>query len=203
EPGPEPARTPPRYFLVQHLGAPDMVLSLYNDGATDPSLAPRYTYETESGLYAQAENPRFPAVTFDPGERLDSTFYTRKPPTSARMNELIGKQGGGGIVVSLAECLNRYGQVRAILADAEVRLPADPREVREWSLVMAVVGALNALDRDLVPEGGPEGSPEGDILVHGSGSYAVGDFDALSATELHRVDGVDDLRNVVLQATAL
>ncbi|WP_372445954.1 DUF6002 family protein [Streptomyces beijiangensis] len=41
------------------------------------------------------------------------------------------------------------------------------------------------------------------MLVHGSGSYAVGDFDALSATELHRVDGVDDLRNVVLQATAL
>ncbi|MGW7519966.1 DUF6002 family protein [Streptomyces sp. NPDC054796] len=204
---PEPARTPPRYFLVQHLGAPDMVLSLYNDGATDPALAPRYTYESVSGLYAQAENPRFPAVTFDPQERLDSTFYTRRPPTSARMNELIGKQGGGGIVVSLAECLNRYAQVRSILADAEVRLPADPREVREWSLVMAVVGALNALDRDLVPEGGPAGSPagspEGDILVHGSGSYAVGDFDALSATELHRVDGVDDLRNVVLQATAL
>ncbi|UKY54131.1 DUF6002 family protein [Streptomyces inhibens] len=194
-PHPGRAQKPPHYFLVQHLGAPDMVLSLYHNGSSDPRNAPRYAYQADSGLYAQQENQRFPTVTFDPQEVLDATFYTRNPPTSPRMNELINRQGGGGIVVSLAECLERYGQVRSLLGDAGLRLPANPMEVREWSLVMAMVGLLNAVDRELVPER--------DILVHGSGSYAAGDFDALPAGDLHRVDDADSLRSVVLKANAL
>jgi hypothetical protein len=187
---------PSRYFLVQHLGAPDMVLSLYHDGATDPGLAPDYSYEPETGLHVQDADPRFPAYTFDPAETLDPTFYTRQPPTSARMNTLIHQHGGGGIVVSLAECLNRYGQVRALLADANVDLPANPTTLREWSLVMAMVGVLNAVDRGLVSEN--------DILVHGSGSYTTDDFHELTVRDLHRVDVDDDsLFDVVLKATAL
>ncbi|WP_240678349.1 DUF6002 family protein [Streptomyces griseoviridis] len=185
----EPA---PHYFLVQHLGAPDMVLSLYHDGSTDPRHAPAYSYDPGSGLYTQDADPHFPAVTFDPAEELDPTFYTRNPPTSARMNELIRRDGGGGIVVSLAECLQRYAQVRALLAEAGARLPANPMALREWSLVMAVVGVLNGIDRKLVPEN--------DILVHVSGNYAVGDFDALTAQDVHYVQDVAALRDLTLTA---
>lgn len=187
---------PSRYFLVQHLGAPDMVLSLYNDGATDPALVPGYDFQPGSGLFEQHGSPRFPAVTFDPAETLDPTFYTREPPTSARMNELIQRQGGGGIVVSLAECLNRYGEVRTALAGTGIRLPANPTTLREWSLVMAVVGIRNAIDRGLVSER--------DILVHGSGCYSADEFGELTVRDLHRVgEGDESLRDVVLEATAL
>ncbi|WP_327279919.1 MULTISPECIES: DUF6002 family protein [unclassified Streptomyces] len=189
-------RTPAsQYFLVQHLGAPDMVLSVYNDGSTDPRHLPSYAYQDDTGLFTQDENPRFPAVTFDPRETLDPTFYTRNPPTSERMNELIHGQGGGGIVVSLAECLARYGQARAFLAEAGIRLPANPTAVREWSLVMAVVGILNAIDRGLVPQN--------DILVHGSGSYAAGDFASMTVRDAHRVQDVEAMRQLVLDATDL
>lgn len=187
---------PSRYFLVQHLGAPDMVVSLYNGGSTDQRHLPSYAYEEGSGRYVQNTDPRFPTVTFDPRETLDPTFYTRNPVTSARMNPLIQTQGGGGIVVSLAECLDRYGQVRSYLGEAGVHLPANPTHVREWSLTMALVGVFTAIDRDLVSEN--------DILVHGSGSYAVGDFDELTVRDLHGVDVDDDaLLRTVLAATAL
>ncbi|MET8541856.1 DUF6002 family protein [Kitasatospora sp. NPDC004799] len=179
----------PRYFLVQHLGAPDMVLSLYH-GSTDPGKIPAYTRDAGTGLFVQQQDPRFPAATFDPAESLDPTFYTRNPVTSPRMNELIQRQGGGGLVVSLAECLQRYAQVRALLGEAEVRLPADPRELREWSLVMAVVGVLNGIDRGLITEQ--------DILVHGSGSYAVRDFEGLSVHDTHPVGDVPALHRVAL-----
>ncbi|MER7580098.1 DUF6002 family protein [Kitasatospora sp. NPDC097691] len=188
------ARTlPPRYLLVQHLGAPDMVLSLYNNGSTDTANLPAYAFDAETGLFAQGVDPRYPATTFDPGETLDPTFYTRNPPTSPRMNEIIRSQGGGGIVVSLAECLSRYGQVRAMLGEAGVRLPANPTELREWSLTMAVTGVLNAVDRGLVTET--------DILVHGSGSYSAGDYGHLTVRDLHPVEDAEDLKHVVLKAT--
>ncbi|WP_329200219.1 MULTISPECIES: DUF6002 family protein [unclassified Streptomyces] len=186
---------PSRYFLVQHLGAPDMVLSLYNGGTVDEAHRPAYVHRPQDGMYVQEQDPHFPAVTFDPYETLDPTFYTRNPPTSARMNELIGRQGGGGIVVSLAECLQRYGQARTLLGEAGVQLPANPTALREWSLTMAVVGVLNAVDRGLVTED--------DILVHGSGSYAAGDFDALVLRDLHAVEDAESLRHVVLDATVL
>lgn len=189
------AATPePHYLLVQHLGAPDMVLSLYHHGVVDPAHAPTYTRDPATGLYTQHTDPHFPTHTFDPHEDLDPTFYTRNPPTSARMNHLIHTQGGGGIVVSLAECLQRYAQARDLLARAAIDLPANPTAVREWSLVMAVVGLLNAVDRGLVPEG--------DILIHASGHYHADQVGQLSARDLHDTPDTEALRRLVLGACA-
>jgi hypothetical protein len=50
-----------------------------------------------------------------------------------------------------------------------VVLPPDPDGLREWALVMALAGILNGIDRNLIPD-------RADVVVHGSGSYAVGDF---------------------------
>lgn len=192
---PHKSGQPSRYFLVQHLAAPDMVLSLYHDGSHDTRLMPQYSYEEESGRYVQTEDPRFPQQTFDPQEVLDPTFYTRSPATSPSMNALIHAQGGGGIVVSLAECLERYGQVRSLLKEAQVDVPANPTAVQEWSLVMAMTGVLNAIDRGLVADA--------DVLVHGSGMYSRGDFQTLSLPDLDSVDDQRSLYEVVLKASAL
>jgi hypothetical protein len=185
--------TAAHYLLVQHLGTPDMVLSLRH-GSTDRALLPRYEADPATGLLTQRHDPRFPTTTFDPDEVLDPTFYTHNPPTSARMNQLIREGGGDGIVVSLAECVERYGQVRSLLGDAGLTLPADPRQLREWSLVMAMTGVLNAVDRGLVPER--------DVLVHGSGSYTAADYTPPTAEEMCSVDDVASLRDVVLKASA-
>lgn len=179
------------YLLVQHLDTADMVLSLYFESTSRDNL-PGYRLDGATGLYRQDENPRFPAFTFDPDEILDPTFYTRRPATSAKMNAIIQQQGGGGIVVSLYEVLQRYPMLRELLGPGGVRLPADPRELREWSLVMAFTGLLNAIDRDLVDEQ--------DILVHGSGSYHAGDFTPIPPDRRTAVTGIDDLLRVTCQA---
>lgn len=179
------------YFLVQHLDTPDMVLSLYFD-STERANRPAYHLDEATGLYWQEENPRFPGMTFDPDEVLDATFYTRRPPTSASLNPIIRGRGGGGIVVSLYEVLQRYAALRALLEPADVALPADPRDLREWSLVMVFTGILNAIDRGLVAEE--------DILVHGSGSYQAADFTPLPSDRRHAVTGVDDLLRITLRA---
>ncbi len=174
-----------RYFLVQHLGTPDMVLSLYFGSAGRHSL-PAYAFDPAAGLYRQDADPRFPTVTCAPDEIVDPTFYTRQPVTSGEMNALIRAQGGGGIVVSGHECRQRYPMVRQLLAPAGCALPADPDDLREWSLVMALTGVLNGIDRGLVAED--------DILVHGSGSYQVTDFDPLSHTvPIHDAKDLADL----------
>ncbi|MFK4187672.1 DUF6002 family protein [Streptomyces sparsogenes] len=173
-----------RYFLVQHLDTPDMVLSLYH-GSPDRDHAPAYTYDAADGLHRQHEDPRFPQATADPRERLDPTFYTRRPATSAEMNEIIRTRGGGGIVVSGHECRTLYPRIRRLLAPAGIVLPEDPGLLREWSLVMALTGVLQAVDRGLVAED--------DILVHGSGSYHAGDFRPLSEDRLTPVTEVEDL----------
>ncbi|MFB7506568.1 DUF6002 family protein [Streptomyces broussonetiae] len=170
-----------RYFLVQHLGTPDMVLSLRH-GSHDRGNLPAYRFVPSEGLYRQEDDPHFPATTFDPEEQLDPTFYTRRPVTSAQMDPLITTQGGGGLVVSLHECLSRYAEVRGLLAAADVSLPADPRRLREWSLVMAVTGTLNAADRGLLPD-------SEDVLIHGSGSY--GDQDYRPVPDHHRLTAAD------------
>jgi hypothetical protein len=182
----------PRYFLVQHLGAPDMVLSLHY-GDTDLRHMPRYSYDKVAGLHCQDADPRFPSSTLSLDEVLDSTFYTRQPSTSAEMNDIIHARGGGGIVVSLHECLNRYGQARALLANSDIDLPSDPRLLREWSLVMALTGTLNAIDRDLIDR-------DEDILVHGSGCYSVNDFLPLPADHMSSVTGVSGLAEAVSNA---
>lgn len=187
-------RPDPRYLLVQHLDTPDMVLSLHF-GSTSRANLPAYAYDDATGLYHQSADPRFPATTADPEEVLETTFYTRQPATSAAMDPLIRSAGGGGIVVSLHECLSRYHEVRRLVAGAEVVLPADPRRLREWSLVMAVTGVLNAVDRGLVDEGD-------DVVVHGSGSYADDQYEPLAAAHTARADDADAVGRVVAAAAS-
>ncbi|GHJ44203.1 hypothetical protein Cs7R123_15450 [Catellatospora sp. TT07R-123] len=181
----------PGYFLVQHLATPDMVLSLYH-GSADPANLPAYTYDPKSFLYRQDTDPHFPAATYDPAENLEPTFYTRSPVTSAEMNSIIAAQGGGGIVVSLYECLERYPQIRQMLSGTSIQLPADPRKLREWSLVMALTGVVNACERGLIEAD--------EVVVHGSGSYGTDDYRAIPADRLTTVDDAAALHEVLLAA---
>jgi hypothetical protein len=173
------------YLLVQHLGTPDMVLSLHH-GSHDRSTMPAYALDETTGLYTQQETPHFPQVTFDPAEVLDPTFYTRAPVTSAEMNPLIERFGGAGIVVSLAECLRRYPLLRPWYENTSRPLPSDFRTMREWSLVMATTGVLNALDRGLIAGGG-------EVVVHGSGSYTTADYQPIEGAAVTTVRTVDDI----------
>jgi hypothetical protein len=181
-----------RYFLVQHLNTPDMVLSLYFGSAARESL-PAYEFDPATGLYRQDTDPRFPVTTLAPDEILDPTFYTRQPVTSTEMNALIRAQGGGGIVVSGHECLQRYPLLRRMLEPAGCILPADPADLREWSLVMALTGVLNGIDRGLVSED--------DILVHGSGSYQAADFEPIPDPDPVRDEG--DLAELAAAAAGI
>ncbi len=179
----------PGYLLVQHLGTPDMVLNLRN-GDFDRTRLPAYALDQDTGLYTQ-DDPHFPLATHDPAEILDQTFYTREPATSPAMNDLIARHGGDGIVVSLHECLTRYPRLRAMLEPVGVRLPADPRLVREWSLVMVLTGVLNAIDRGLVPA-------DREVVVHGSGFYAAPDYEPLGADAVVPVSTVDDIAAAIV-----
>jgi hypothetical protein len=182
---------PSRYFLVQHLETPDMVLSLLF-GSPSRDNMPTYRRRDGDGLHVQTENPHFPAATSDVEECLDATFYTRRPPTSGQMNAIIREQGGGGIVVSRHECLQRYSDIGALLARGGIDLPKEPSRIREWSLVMAMTGILNAIDRGLVEED--------DILVHGSGSYSTDDFEPIPTQAVRPVADVADLCRVITAA---
>jgi Family of unknown function (DUF6002) len=77
--------------------------------------------------------------------------------------------GGSGVVVSLYECLERYAYLRHLLPANAPVLPPDPRELREWALVMVLTGVLGAIDRGLIPAGR-------EVIIHGSGSYSVRDY---------------------------
>lgn len=176
-------RTRPASLLVQHLATADMVLNLRN-GDFDRANLPAYAQE--GGLFTQTADPRFPQLTYDVDEVLDPTFYTRRPATSPEMNALIARFGGDGIVVSLAECVRRYPQVRELLAGTGCALPADFRTLREWSVVMAMTGVLNAIDRGLV-------EPGRDVVVHGTGVYGTADYDPLEAAAITPVATLDDI----------
>ncbi|SDW49742.1 hypothetical protein SAMN05421504_101749 [Amycolatopsis xylanica] len=168
----------PGYLLVQHLATCDMVLhSLFGDH--DRARIPRY--HLDKGLWRQHESPHFPATTWSPAETLEETFYTREPVTSAAMSGLIARHGGSGLAVSLHECLQRYAECRDLLRDTDITLPDDPRDLREWSLVMALTGVLTALDRDLVPN-------TDELVVHASGSYGVGDYTPLPPEHIVTVE---------------
>lgn len=184
----------PGFLLVQHLGAPDMVLSLHR-GSFERSGLPDFGFDEASGLWAQHTDPRFPLSTYDPGEVLDPTFYTHCPPTSAAMNALVERHGGGGIVVSLAECLQRYPALRRLFGPTGRPLPDDPRTLLEWSLVMAGTGVLNAIDRGLVRDGA-------DVVVHASGSYAGADYDPIDPAAVHPVRTVADVAAAVAAGAA-
>ncbi len=180
----------PGFLLVQHLGAPDMVVNLAH-GDFDRAHLPEFRHDPASGLYVQDDDPRFPAATYDPAEVLDPTFYTHRPATSPAMNTLIERHGGDGIVVSLYECLQRYPALASWLSTTDRQLPADPRVLREWSLVMALTGVLNALERGLV-------APGRDIVVHGSGTYRAGEYPFLELDATHPVRDAEDVARVLL-----
>lgn len=180
--------TRPASLLVQHLGTPDMVLNLHT-GSFDRTGLPGYKPDP-TGVLRQSRDPRFPYATLDRDEVLDPTFYTRRPPTSPSMNAIIQRHGGDGIVVSLHECVQRYGAVRAALAATPHPLPADFRTVREWSVVMALTGVFNAIDRGLV-------EPGRDIIVHGSGWYTTADYVPPPPGEATPVRTVEDIEAAV------
>jgi hypothetical protein len=175
----------PGFLLVQHLGAPDMVLSLHHGGFARERV-PRFVLDPATGIFEQRQDPHFPATTYDPEEVLDPTFYTHEPATSPAMNALVSRFGGAGIVVSLHECLARYPLLRGWLQGTGRPLPLDPRTLREWSLVMAMTGVLNALDRGLIQAGH-------DVVVHGSGSYTTADYRPLDAEAITSVTTTDDI----------
>jgi hypothetical protein len=170
-----------------------MVLSLRH-GSFERDNLPGYRRDPATGLYrqdAEEADPHFPARIHDPDEVLDPTFYTRRPVTSVEMNEIIGRFGGDGIVVSRHECLERYPDIRARLAGHERGLPADPGTLREWSLVMAMTGVLGAIDRGLL-------EPGADVVVHGSGWYGTADYQALDPSSAHTVESAADVAEAVL-----
>jgi hypothetical protein len=182
----------PASLLVQHLGTPDMVLNLRH-GDFDLEKLPTYTLDPRTGMYIRVDaDLRFPSITYDIHEVLDPTFYTRRPATSTAMNAIIARHGGDGIVVSLAECVNRYPILRSLLADGRVALPADFRMLREWSTVMAFTGVFNAIDRGLI-------KPGRDIVVHGTGHYSAADFEPLDMCAMTQVRNVPDIAAVLVR----
>ncbi|MFI7444969.1 DUF6002 family protein [Nonomuraea indica] len=188
---PAPARHP-GFFLIQQLSTPDMVLSL-TKGGTARTLLPRY--EADGGLWRQSADPAFPSVTEDPAEEIDATFYTRAPVTSPQVNRIIGEFGGGGVVVSRYECVQRYDTVRALARQAGVELPGDPADIREWSLVKALAGALTGIERGLL-------APGTDVIVHASGFYSDAVLPPLAEHETTPVDGEDELVKLLMAAAA-
>jgi hypothetical protein len=122
---------------------------------------------------------------------LDPTFYTHRPVTSPSMNELIARHGGNGIVVSLQECIERYPRVAEFLSTTDRPLPADLRTLREWSIVMAMTGVLNALDRGLLDR-------DRDVVVHGTGMYHAADYPPVEAADMIAVQTPEDIARVLL-----
>lgn len=150
-------------LLVQHLGTPDMVLHL-RTGSFERDGFPPYAADGD-GVLRQDADAHFPAETDGLDEVLDPTFYTHRPPTSPTMDGHIREHGGDGIVVSQRECRKRYDEAKALLASHPRPLPDDPDDLLEWSVVMAITGTLNAIDRGLVADGS-------EVVIHGSGWYS-------------------------------
>jgi hypothetical protein len=177
----------PGFFLVQQLATPDMVTSLLG------RKVPDYQYDTTAGVWRQEVAPEFPAVTDDPREVIDSTFYTKAPTTSAQIDYIIEQHGGGGVVVSRRECLERFDRVCYLAAQAGVDVSPDPGLIREWSLVKALTGMLVARERGLL-------APDTDVIVHSSGYYTDESLPPVGEEHLVRVDDAEGLARLVLAA---
>jgi hypothetical protein len=162
--GQPPAGPPPRYLIVQHLRTPDMVLH-WQHGSFDRANVPPYAPTTDGAGVVQSVNPWFPALAATADEEIDPTFYTKEPATSALMTPLLRERGIGGIVVSGNDCAAFYPKTHALCSSLGVELPGDLRELREWSLVMAVTGMLIARERGFA-------APSDEVVIHGSGSYS-------------------------------
>jgi hypothetical protein len=181
-----------QWLLVQHLGTPDLVLDMHYRSFSRENM-PIYDLDPESGLFVQDAQPFFPLKTYKVDEVIDSTFYSRNPATRDLIRGVLSEQGGAGIVVSLYECIERYPQLRQMLANTGLSLPADLRDLREWSMTMVLTGVLNAIDRGIVPR-------ESEVLVHITGSYSVQDFVPLPQEQTVPVAGPDDIKNDVIRA---
>lgn len=160
----------PQFLLVQHLATSDMVLHLL-DGNFSSASRPGYV-RAASGLWEQSQSVHFPGATWSPAEVIDPTFYSHLPATAREMSDTIIANGGSGIVVSLYECMRRYGECLRLLSKTPVRLPVDPRDLTEWSLVMTLCGCLNAIDRQLLS--GADG-----CTIHACGSYSRHDYEPI------------------------
>lgn len=178
----------PSFLLVQHLATSDMVLHLL-DGNFEGASVPTYK-QTANGLWTQTESAHFPTVTWSPDEILEPTFYTHLPPTAAEMTAQVNANGGTGIIVSLYECMQRYSECARLLANSPIRLPADPRDLKEWSLVMAMTGCLNAIDRQLLE--GMDG-----CTIHASGTYCHGDYEALPTDGLSFIGSAEEMMEIL------
>ena len=98
------------------------------------------------------------------------------------MSQLIQRFGGGGIVISLVECFERYGLVRELLRHANITVHSDPRLITEWSSLMAMVGTIEAIERGILSEGTT-------VTVHGTGYYASSiEYQPLSTSAMPIID---------------
>lgn len=184
----------PQFLLVQHMATCDMVVHLLSGGFAQQGVVPAYARQ-DDGVLTQQASPHFPQRTWAAAESLEHTFYTHKPATATEMSALIGQNGGSGIVVSLLECFERYAECRQLLEKSDIKLPADPRKLTEWSLVMALTGVLNAIDRGLLPDASG-------FTVHASGVYGVDDYERVADRHLSYVDSADDMLKAVLDSAA-
>lgn len=182
--------SPSQWLLVQHLGTPDLVLNHLHGSCARENL-PRYEADTATGLQSQCASPHFPARTLALDEVIDSTFYSQNPITADRVKAAMNRHGGTGIVVSLQECLDRYGLLRSMLPAGAPQLPQDPRDLREWALAMVMTGVLGAIERGLVPRGS-------EVLVHVSGCYSAQDYVPLPAADTIPASDVQHLLDAVL-----
>ncbi|AEX52506.1 hypothetical protein Rahaq2_2657 [Rahnella aquatilis CIP 78.65 = ATCC 33071] len=182
-----------KYFLVQHLYNPDMVLDLYYDSFSRENV-PEYSQESDC-LYYQNKTPYFPYVTSDTQEMLDTTFYSLRPTTSKQMKEIIRNNGGGGIVVSEQECLLRHKEIKKLLesTSVDIILPESFYDIYERSFSMVFTGVLNAIDRGLIKK-------YESVLLHATGLYCKGDYRCLDLeTEIINVCSIEDINKVVTQ----
>ncbi|MDJ1133955.1 DUF6002 family protein [Streptomyces iconiensis] len=185
----------PRYFLVQQLRTPGLVLHALS-GSFSRDRVPSYTWDRARRLHRQRDDARFPYTAYTPDEEVDPSFYVRFPHTAGEMTAAVRAGGGDGIVVSRYECLARYPSVRAMLRPAGIELPDDPDALREWALVMTLTGVMNAVDRRLLESPAPE------VLVHGTGCYGEEERTPLPGAHARYADSVDELHTVVADAVA-
>ncbi|HEY6748833.1 MAG TPA: DUF6002 family protein [Mycobacteriales bacterium] len=176
-------------FLVQQLATPDMVTSLLG------AKVPEYEYDPATGCWRQESRPEFPATTDDPVETIDTTFYTKAPATSTQINRIVAKHGGGGVVVSTRECLERFETVRGLAKNAGIAIDPDPDRIREWSLVKVLTGVLVARERGLVAR-------DTDVVVHASGYYTDELIPPLRDEHITRVRAAADVAALIRAAAS-
>lgn len=185
---------PANYLMVQHLATPDLVLWSHT-GRIDEADLPAYAYDPATGAYRQDESQYFPPAVESLREIVEPTFYTRRPPTLERIADRLPGARGRGMVVSRHESRSRYAEVMERLAAHTQLQPVDsPDDVREWAMVMAFTGAMNAIDRGLVTED--------EVVIHGSGFYGAADVGVRPEESLTHISSSADVADAVTKACA-